>query len=221
MSTLTSAPSLASSAPSAESAARLAESLRSGTLDRTVRSRPDFGPDFGQETGPDFGPHTGSGSLRVGVDLVPVADVAASVARLGNRYLYRVFTPHERACARSGVERTAGPPTRAVDGLGDRARYSMESLAARFAAKEAAVKVLRPVGPRPEWRSIEVRRVDGGWCELRLSGTAAALAAEAGITSLAVSVTHEPMMAAACVVGMSWGDTPAWRRTSSPDRRGK
>ena len=106
------------------------------------------------------------------MDLVPVADVAASVERLGRRYLYRVFTPHERACARIGRrERPVRPaPTR------------HESLAARFAAKEAAVKVLRPTGARPEWRSIEVHRAVGGWCELRLSGLAARLAAEAGIT---------------------------------------
>jgi holo-[acyl-carrier protein] synthase len=156
--------------------------------------------------------------LRVGVDLVPVADVAASVDRLGRRYLYRLFTPHERACAR-------------VDALGGHhpSGYSVESLAARFAAKEAAVKVLRPVGPRPEWRSIEVRRTDGGWCELRLSGLAASLAAQAGITTLAVSVTHEPMMAAACVVGTADrrpAGTEQGRRTgmtpdAAPRMRGK
>ena len=59
--------------------------------------------------------------------------------------------------------------------------YSYESLAARFAAKEAMVKVLRPVGARPEWRDIEVHRADSGWCEIRLSGRAAAMADEAGI----------------------------------------
>ncbi len=164
------------------------------------------------------------GSLRVGVDLVPVADVAESVARLGRRYLYRVFTPHERACARIGADPFGGSPSPDGDRRPSACGYSTESLAARFAAKEAALKVLRPVGARPEWRSIEVRRVAGGWCELRLSGTAATLATEAGITSLAVSVTHEPTVAAACVVGMigtSRGDAPAWRRTSPPDRRGK
>jgi len=200
----------------AGSRARMVELLRSETVDQVVRtSTGGRGP---------AAPGGGSvpGSLRVGVDLVPVADVAESVARLGRRYLYRVFTPHERACARVGGRRPArgrhGPSVHeAVDGVG----YSMESLASRFAAKEAAVKVLRPMGARPEWRSIEVRRVDGGWCELRLTGLAADLAAEAGITTLAVSVTHEPMLAAACVVGMRTGAAPAWRRTPPPDRRGK
>jgi len=148
--------------------------------------------------------------LRVGVDLVPVADVAASVERMGRRYLYRIFTAHERACARIGnMDR---PPTRSI--------YSAQVLAARFAAKEAVVKALRPHGARPEWRSIEVHRTDGGWCELRLTGLAADLAAEAGISELSVSITHEPMLAAACVVGVSSGHVPAGRRTSPPDRRG-
>jgi holo-[acyl-carrier protein] synthase len=148
--------------------------------------------------------------LRVGVDLVPVADVAASVERMGRRYLYRVFTPHERACARIG--HAARPSART--------RYSTQVLAARFAAKEAAVKALRPHGVRPEWRSIEVRRMDGGWCELRLTGLAADLAAEAGISELSLSITHEPMVAAACVVGVSRGDLPARGRTSPPERKG-
>lgn len=148
--------------------------------------------------------------LRVGVDLVPVADVAAAVERMGRRYLYRVFTPHERACARIGRAARRS----------DRSRYSAQALAARFAAKEAAVKALRPHGARPEWRSIEVRRMDGGWCELRLTGLAADLAAEAGISELSLSITHEPMVAAACVVGVSRGDLPARGRTSSPERKG-
>jgi holo-[acyl-carrier protein] synthase len=159
-----------------------------------------------------------SDSLRVGVDLVPVADVEASVDRLGRRYLYRVFTPHERACARVDARGGLHP-----------SGYSMESLAARFAAQAAAVKVLRPVGARPEWRAIEVRRMDGGWCELRLTGLAASLAAQAGMATLAVSVTHEPMMAAACVVGAadrSGGGNQQGRRADpmsdpAPRTRGK
>jgi holo-[acyl-carrier protein] synthase len=149
-------------------------------------------------------------TLRVGVDLVPVADVAASVEGMGRRYLYRIFTPHERACARIGH---VAPPSA-------RPRYSNEVLASRFAAKEAAVKALRPHGVRPEWRSIEVRRMDGGWCELRLTGLAADLAAEAGISELSVSISHEPTVAAACVVGVSSGDVPARCRPSPPERKG-
>jgi holo-[acyl-carrier protein] synthase len=129
-------------------------------------------------------------SVRVGVDVVAVAEVAESLHAHGHRYLERVFTPHELACCRSGTD----------DG------YAAESLAARFAAKEAVLKVLRPVGARPEWRSIEVHQAAGGWCEVRLTGRAADLAARAGVTDLAVSLSHEPAVAAAvaaasCQVG--------------------
>lgn len=139
---------------------------------------------------PDRGDRDAS-SLRVGIDLVSVPDVAASVGRFGDHYLHRIFTPHEVDCC-LGEDRSPGTPS----------SYSYESLAARFAAKEAVVKVLRPVGPRPDWRDIEVVRAPDGWTGIRLSGRAALLAAEAGIDDLAVSLTHEASTAAAVVIGV-------------------
>ena len=83
------------------------------------------------------GPEDGGGRpvVRVGIDLTSVAEVAASVARFGDRYVERMFTPHEQAFCRIG------------DGPGGPGPYRVESLAARFAAKEAVLKVLRPLGP--------------------------------------------------------------------------
>jgi holo-[acyl-carrier protein] synthase len=159
-----------------------APSLLERTRDRSVS-----GPRSRRRVGSD---RAGSPSVRVGVDLVPVADVAESVERFGARYLDRVFTPHEVDCCRRADARTGRAPG-----------ISAESLAARFAAKEATLKVLRPDGWRPDWRSIEVRRTRGGWCEIHLSGAAATLAAEAGIDALEVSLTHESMVAVAVVVG--------------------
>ncbi|MGH9083005.1 MAG: holo-ACP synthase [Acidimicrobiales bacterium] len=122
-------------------------------------------------------------AVRVGVDLTAVSEVADSVAKLGDRYLHRLFTEHELASCR-GAD---GPRT--------------ESLAARFAAKEAALKVLRPVGPRPEWRDIEVRRNDDGSCDLQLHGGAATLAAARGVEHLSVSLSHHSGLAVAVVAG--------------------
>jgi holo-[acyl-carrier protein] synthase len=124
----------------------------------------------------------GTGRVRVGTDLTRIADVQASIEQFGGRYLERLFTDHERACC-------PGPPALAAPGL-----------AARFAAKEATLQVLRPVGDPPGWREIEVRRVDGGATDLHLSGRAAELAAGAGITDLALSLTHEADLAMAVVV---------------------
>jgi holo-[acyl-carrier protein] synthase len=128
------------------------------------------------------------GGVRVGTDLVAVDEVAASVEHFGDRYVGRIYTEHEVSCCR-------GAPAVVAAGL-----------AARFAAKEAMVKVLRPVGHQPDWRSIEVRRDPAGWCSLSLSGEAARMADEQGIRDLAVSLTHEGGMAAAVVVAVCAGD---------------
>jgi holo-[acyl-carrier protein] synthase len=118
----------------------------------------------------------------VGIDVVDIDEVANSIETLGDAYLDRLFTAHERASC-----------------VGSR-RSQAASLAARFAAKEAALKVLAPTGPRPEWRSIEIVRLPHGACELHLHGTAAALADAAGLHGFSVSLTHEAGLAAAVVV---------------------
>jgi holo-[acyl-carrier protein] synthase len=156
------------------------------------------------------GPWEPSSSLRVGIDLVLVEDVAGSVERFGPRYVGRIFTDHEIDYCRG--DDSTGP-----------ASY-LQRLAARFAAKEAMVKILRPIDVRPAWRDIEVRSEAGGWTGMRLSGLAADLADEAGIEQVAVSLTHEEPMAAALVVGVCRShespdlSVPTDRRTAK-DRR--
>jgi holo-[acyl-carrier protein] synthase len=132
------------------------------------------------------GPSAARPVWRVGVDLTAVGEVAESLAVQGERYLHRLFTDHEVASS----EGPDGPVP--------------ESLAARFAAKEAALKVLRPEGSRPEWRDIEVRRAANGACDLVLHRNAATLAVEQGIEELSLSLSHEGGMAVAVVVGWGW-----------------
>ncbi len=143
-----------------------------------------------EEAGSGQTPH--GGDPRVGVDLADVAEMRRSLENFGDRFVRRVFTEHEVECCRSAHDSTG---------------YAVPSLAARFAAKEAALKVLRPTGARPEWRSIEVRRRPGGWPELVLSGSAARLAQDHGIAHLAMSLSHEGPVAAAVVVAT--GEPPA------------
>jgi len=121
--------------------------------------------------------------FRVGIDLVAVDSVQESLSLHAKRYLERIFTSQEVA--------DSSP-------AGD---LDPERLAGRFAAKEATLKVLRP-GRDDGVRltHIEVRRAADGWVELALSGTAAALAARAGVTDLAVSLTHEAGIASAVVI---------------------
>jgi holo-[acyl-carrier protein] synthase len=127
--------------------------------------------------------NTTAGHIRVGLDLVRISHIEASVEQFGGRFLDRVFTEGElRYCMAE-----PGP--------------SASRLAARFAAKEAARKILcvddEPVG----WRSIEVVRASSGWCDLVLHGEARALARRAGYVGFSLSMTHESDYASAVVVG--------------------
>jgi holo-[acyl-carrier protein] synthase len=121
------------------------------------------------------------------MDLVAVADVRDSVCAHADRYLTRIYSPRELA-----------------DCSGQPPEVAAERLAARFAAKEAAMKVLRQGGedadPAIPWKAIEVVRDPSGAPELAFSGRAAELAREAGIGTIAVSLTHERTYAAAVVV---------------------
>ena len=75
-------------------------------------------------------------------------------------------------------------------------------LAARFAAKEAAMKALGVgLGAFP-FHDVEVVRAPSGAPSLRVSGAAAALAAERGVTSFLVSITHTDTTAEAVVAAL-------------------
>jgi holo-[acyl-carrier protein] synthase len=121
-------------------------------------------------------------SLRAGIDLTSVDAVRESLSTHGRHYLERLYTERE-------IQDCSGPG--GVD---------PERLAARFAAKEAALKVLRPGEVGVSLREIEVVRSPGGWVELELSGPAATLARESGLSELAVSITHEAGFASAVVI---------------------
>lgn len=112
-----------------------------------------------------------------------VDSVEESLRVHADRYLQRVFTPRElEDCATP-----AGPP-------------DARRLAARFAAKEAAMKVLRLADEPLPWRTIGVRSGAFGRPRLELDGAAARLAEDRGVESLDVSLTHEGPFAAAVVV---------------------
>ena len=120
----------------------------------------------------------------VGVDLVSVTDVERALVDHGHRYLSRVYTSEE-------VEYASRSPT-------ERSRR----LAARFAAKEATLKILRPEGRWLDWRLIEVIRSRFGDCSIALHGEAAQMAQAAGFGPLSVSLSHEHDLAVAVVMGL-------------------
>ena len=123
-------------------------------------------------------------SLRVGLDIVAVDAVAAALrAPHREHYLDRVYTAAE-------VDSCRGPS----------GRVEPERLAARFAAKEAAIKALPGAGEEVRLTAIEVVSEADGQVRLELSGKAAELARDAGVEEIALSISHDAGIAAATVV---------------------
>ena len=117
--------------------------------------------------------------VAVGIDVVLVDRFARALERTP-LLADRLFTEAERFTA-------SGNPR------------SPESLAARFAAKEALAKALgAPAGLH--WTDAEVYVEDSGRPRLRVTGTVAARAAELGVTSWHVSLSHDAGVASAVVV---------------------
>ena len=94
--------------------------------------------------------------LGVGVDLIDIRRVERTLARFGERFVERVFTPAERARS----ERRPDPAA---------------AYAKRYAAKEACAKALG-TGFRQGvyWRDIEVLNRPSGQPVVQLAGGAAA-----------------------------------------------
>jgi len=120
-----------------------------------------------------------SGVIGVGIDVVPVARFAESLTRTAG-LADRLFTAAEQLTP-AGRPRTA------------------ESLAGRFAAKEALAKALGAPGSL-RWHDAVVEVDPRGAPRFELSGTVAARAEELGIGRVHLSMSHDGGMAAATVI---------------------
>lgn len=117
-----------------------------------------------------------------GIDLVEIARIQQSMDRYGQRFLDRIYTAAEQAyCLRK--------------------RKAAESLAARFAAKEAGAKALGTgISRGVSWLEIEVVRERGARPTLRFTGRARQIADHLGAAHAALSITHTAQLAMASVV---------------------
>ena len=121
--------------------------------------------------------------VGLGTDLIEIARIERSLARFGDSFLRRIFTPGEIAYCMA------------------KKKNSAESLAARFAAKEAGAKALGTgISRGVSWRELEVRRAPGQRPELHLSGRAAQIAATLGVNRLSLSLSHSRELSIAVVV---------------------
>ncbi len=120
--------------------------------------------------------------VAVGVDSIDIARIERLWRAGGERFLRRVFTEPETSYCLGRA-------------------HAAESLAARFAAKEAAMKCLGTGwGCGIGFRQIEVVRAANGAVALRLAGAAAARASDLAIRRFHVSLTHTGTVASAFVV---------------------
>ena len=121
--------------------------------------------------------------LRIGVDLIEVERIRQASERHGERFFARFFTATERAQCGDNAAR----------------------LAARFAAKEAAAKALGTGIGVVRWLDIEVDSGEDGEPHLHLHGAAAARAADLGLETWQVSLSHTREHAMAFVVACGRG----------------
>lgn len=120
--------------------------------------------------------------LGTGVDIMEVPRMEASINRFGDHFLKRVFTDAEIAYCDSKTNR-------------------FERYAARFAAKEAALKAIG-TGWRGgiSWRDVEVQRQKGGRPVIAYSGKAGEVSARLGVKRAWLSISHTKEYAIAQVI---------------------
>jgi holo-[acyl-carrier protein] synthase len=118
--------------------------------------------------------------VRAGIDRVELAEFNRVIKTGGSPFLQTVFTERELAhcCGR------------------------LERLAARFAAKEATTKALGTGLRGLSLPDIEIISRPSGQPELHLARRAADRAAELGVRSISVSLTHTSHTAEAFVVAL-------------------
>jgi len=120
--------------------------------------------------------------VGTGIDIIEVARIGEAIERFGPRFLERIYTSVEIRYCQSKHNAT-------------------ERFAARFAAKEAALKA-RGTGWRlgVQWKDVEVRREAGGRPTIDFSGKAAEVAARLGARRASLSLSHTAEQAIAQVI---------------------
>src|ERR1700722_3858458 len=120
--------------------------------------------------------------VGTGIDLVEIDRIKRSVERFGEKFLDRIYTAAEKKyCLQK--------------------KNAAESLAARFAAKEAEAKALGTgISRGVSWLEFEVTRRPGMRPEIQFHGRASTIAASLGVRHAALSLTHSRELAMAIVI---------------------
>jgi holo-[acyl-carrier protein] synthase len=120
--------------------------------------------------------------VGLGLDIAEIDRIEAAIKRHGALFLERIYSTREVAYCESH-------------------KNKFERYAARFAAKEAAMKALGTGWRRGvRWRDIEVAREPGGKPTLNLQGVAREIAERLGVKNIALTITHSGNFALAEVI---------------------
>lgn len=120
--------------------------------------------------------------VGTGIDIAEVPRIAEAIARYGDRFLHKIYTEGEIRYCQSKANR-------------------VERFAARFAAKEAAMKALGTGwnhGVR--FRDVEVARQPGKRPTIIFHGKAAEFSEKLGTKNVALSISHTAEQAIAQVI---------------------
>ena len=117
----------------------------------------------------------------IGTDIIEIARIKQAADRRGERFLRRIYTEKE------------------LNLYGQ----SPQSLAARFASKEAVMKLLGARKKGISWQDIETLAHPGGQPRLNLYGRAQHEARNLGIKEIAVSLAHSRDYAIATAIGLT------------------
>jgi holo-[acyl-carrier protein] synthase len=116
-----------------------------------------------------------------GIDLIEIFRIEKAIERWGETFLRRIYT----------------------DGELEKYHKKPASLAARFACKEAVMKLLGTGRNGVSWREIETLSHTSGKPVVNLYGRAQSKADELGIREIAVSLSHSKEYAIASVSSIS------------------
>jgi holo-[acyl-carrier protein] synthase len=118
---------------------------------------------------------------HIGTDIIEISRLKDTEARWGAHFLHRIYTEAELELCQGRAE----------------------SLAARFAGKEAVMKALGGQGLGLFWREIEILAETGGKPVVVLHGGTLGKAQSLGLAKLEISLSHSRDLAIAFVVGIS------------------
>ncbi len=117
----------------------------------------------------------------IGIDLVDIGRIQKIINKWGKHFLEKIYTTKEIEYCLSKSP-------------------SSQHFAARFAAKEAVVKMLGNTS-KISWQDIEVVKANNGSPKLLLYGYARIIAEKKGINNIHITLSHEKRMAVAQVIG--------------------